>query len=114
MARDLALETWLRERLRDEPGLGEKAMFGGVAWLIDGRLVCAARRDGMLARVGPERNAWALAQPDVGPMEMRGRPLHGWVRAAPAAAAATRGRLLDAALAFVRAQAAEPLRGRRR
>jgi len=102
MARDEALEAWLREALRAERNVSEKAMFGGVAWLLNGHLLCAARDDGMLARVGAERNAWALALSGVGPMIMRGRPLDGWVRAAPAADAETRRMLLDGALAFVR------------
>jgi len=114
MARDLALEAWLRQALAGEPEVAEKAMFGGVAWLIGGNLACAARDDGMLARVGPERNAWALSKPGVAPMEMRGRPLAGWVRAGPAADQPTRRQLLDAALAFVRALPAKTTRSRRR
>ncbi|MGA2494290.1 MAG: cold-shock protein [Roseiarcus sp.] len=102
MARDEALEAWLREALRNERNVGEKAMFGGLAWLLNGHLQCASREDGMLARVGTERNAWALALSGVGPMVVRGRALDGWVRAAPPASVETRGRLLDAALAFVR------------
>jgi hypothetical protein len=31
MARDEALETWLREALRDQRNVTEKAMFGGMA-----------------------------------------------------------------------------------
>ena len=108
MARDLALETWLRAALSGERAVTEKAMFGGLAWLIGGHLTCAARADGMLARVGPERNGWALARPGVAPMIMRDRPLDGWVRAGPDADAATRRELLDAALAFVHALPAKP------
>jgi hypothetical protein len=111
MARDEALEAWLREALRAERNVSEKAMFGGHAWLLDGHLLCAARDDGMLARVGGERNAWALALPDVGPMIMRGRPLDGWVRATPDADAATRRALLDGALAFVRTLPAKQAKG---
>jgi len=103
MAHDEALEAWLREALRPERNVSEKAMFGGLAWLLNGHLLCAARDDGMLARVGAERNAWALALSDVGPMIMRGRPLDGWVRATPDADAATRRKLVEGALAFVRA-----------
>jgi hypothetical protein len=102
MARDEALEAWLREALHNERKVDEKAMFGGLAWLLNGHLLCAAREDGMLARVGPERNGWALTLSGVGPMVMRGRALDGWVRAATAASVETRRQLLDAAFAFVR------------
>lgn len=82
----------------------EKAMFGGWAWLLDGNLLCAARDDGMLARLGKDRDGWALDMPDVVPMISRGRRMQGWVRAGPSAFGddALRRRLVDAALAFVR------------
>ena len=40
MARDEGLEELLREDLEGEPGLTEKAMFGGRAWLLRGNLLC--------------------------------------------------------------------------
>jgi hypothetical protein len=105
MARDEGLEELLREHLVAEPGLTEKAMFGGRAWLLNGNLLCAARDDGMLARLGRDRDGWALAAPGVVPMLSRGKRMHGWVRAGPDAFGddALRRRLIDAALAFVRA-----------
>ncbi|MDO5622363.1 MAG: TfoX/Sxy family protein [Paracoccus sp. (in: a-proteobacteria)] len=104
MARDEGLEEILREDLGGMSGLTEKAMFGGWAWLLDGNLLCAARDDGMLARLGKDRDGWALDMPDVVPMISRGRRMQGWVRAGPSAFGddALRRRLVDAALAFVR------------
>ena len=79
-------------------------MFGGCAWLLNGNLLCGARADGMLARLGRDRDGWALAMPDIVPMISRGRRMQGWVRAGPAAFGddALRRRLIDAARAFVR------------
>jgi hypothetical protein len=104
MARDAGLEELLREDLADERGLAEKPMFGGIAWLLHGNLLCGARDDGMLARLGKGNDAWALALPDIIPMISRGRPMPGWVRAGPAAFGddALRRKLLAAALGFVR------------
>ena len=104
MARDEGLEEILREDLGGMSGLTEKAMFGGWAWLLDGNLLCAARDDGMLARLGKDRDGWALEMPDVIPMISRGRRMQGWVRAGPSAFGddALRRKLVDAALAFVR------------
>jgi hypothetical protein len=42
MARHAKLEARVDSTLRDEPGKTQKAMFGGVAWLIAGHLLCAA------------------------------------------------------------------------
>jgi hypothetical protein len=104
MARDEGLEVLLREDLGSEPGLTEKTMFGGRAWLLNGNLLCGAREDGMLARLGKGKDGWALALPDIAPMISRGRRMEGWVRAGAGAFGddALRRRLLDAALAFVR------------
>jgi hypothetical protein len=104
MARDEGLEELLREDLGSGPGLTEKTMFGGRAWLLNGNLLCGAREDGMLARLGKGKDGWALALPDIAPMISRGRRMEGWVRAGAGAFGddALRRRLLDAALAFVR------------
>lgn len=103
MARDPGLEELIRADLPPE-AFTEKAMFGGWSWLLNGHLVCGAREDGMLARLGKGRDGWALALPGIAPMISRGRQMSGWVRAGPAAYGddALRRRLLDAALEFVR------------
>jgi hypothetical protein len=104
MARDEGLEELLREYLKTEPGLTEKAMFGGRAWLLNGNLLCGARDDGMLARLGRDKDGWALDVPDIVPMISRGRRMQGWVRAGPGAFDddLLRRKLVDSALAFVR------------
>jgi hypothetical protein len=110
VARDRGLEALLREELDSMPGLGEQRMFGGLAWLWNGHLLCAASDRGMLVRLGLERDGWALDHPDIAPLQLRGRQLRGWVRAGPDAFGddALRRRLLDAALDFVRALPAKP------
>ncbi len=104
MARDAGLEDLIRNDLPRGVEMTEKAMFGGLAWLIAGNLLVGARGDGMLVRLGKGNDAWALALPDVEPMAMGDRVMHGWVRAGPGAYGddALRTRLIEAALAFVR------------
>ncbi len=104
MARDPGLEDLIRADLRRDLALTEKAMFGGLAWLLDGNLLVGARGDGMLVRLGKGNDAWALALPDVGPMISAGRPMDGWVRAGPAAYGddGVRARLIEAAFMFVK------------
>jgi TfoX N-terminal domain len=104
MARDAGLEELVRPHLATLPGVSEKKMFGGIAWLLHGNLLCGAREDGMLIRLGAGGDGWALALPDIVPMVSRGRTMRGWVRAGPDAFGddALRHKLLDAALAFVR------------
>jgi len=111
MARDAGLEELVREDLGDLPGLIEKPMFGGLAWLLHGNLLCGARADGMLVRLGRDRDGWALEHPAVVPMQMGSRsPMRGWVRAGPEAFGddPLRRALLQAALAFVCSLPAKP------
>ncbi len=103
MARDPGLEELIRADLPPD-GYTEKAMFGGWAWMLNGNLLCGARQGSMLARLGKDRDGWALALPGVAPMISAGRTMSGWVRAGPEAYGddALRQRLLAAALNFVR------------
>lgn len=98
------MEAVLADDLGAEPGLSAKGMFGGWAWLLNGNLLCCARHDGMLARVGIARAEWALALPGVSPMYSGSRRMAGWVRAGADVWGedARRRELLDAALTFTR------------
>src|ERR1700709_306334 len=102
MARDAGLEELLNGDLEAVRGLAEKAMFGGWAWLVNGNLLCGARDDGMLVRLGKDRDAWALKIPGIVPMLSRGRRMEGWVWAASEAygSDALRHKLIDTALEF--------------
>lgn len=103
MTRDKGLETLVNEDLDGQPGITGKAMFGGWAWLLDGKLLVGVRHIGMLARVGDENEKWALGIPGVTPMTMRGRRMRGWVRASVEVCGddVLRCKLIAAAVAFV-------------
>jgi len=104
VARDEGLEELVREHLEGLDELTEKSMFGGRAWLLRGNLLCGARDDGMLVRLGAGNDAWALALSDIAQMVSAGRSMKGWVQAGPQAYGddAMRKKLLDAAIDFVR------------
>ena len=80
MARDKGLEELIRNQLSGQRGLTEKAMFGGWAWLLNGKLLCAARHDGALVRVGAGNDLEELKSPGVTRMISRGREMRGWIR----------------------------------
>ncbi len=62
----------------------EKKMFGGLAFLIGGNMCVAARGGGgLLARVGPDAEARALADPAARPMDMGRGPMAGWITVDP-------------------------------
>jgi hypothetical protein len=81
MAYDETLANRIREVVRGEPGLTEKRMFGGLAFLIDGNLAASASsQGGMLLRVDPAQTESLVSEPHVGRFEMRGRAMDGWLR----------------------------------
>jgi hypothetical protein len=83
MAYDEELAHRLREQLAGEDGLSEQAMFGGLAFLLDGNIVVAASsRGGLMLRVGEDGAGAALARPHTKQIEMRGRPMTGWIHVA--------------------------------
>lgn len=104
MARDRGLEEVLNDELAEVSKVTSKGMFGGWAWLVRGNLLCCARHDGMLVRLGKGNDAWALKLKGVEPMMSGTRRMEGWVRAAPSVWGndARRRKLLDAALDFCR------------
>jgi TfoX/Sxy family transcriptional regulator of competence genes len=86
MAYDEELAGRVRDVLAGEPGITEKRMFGGLAFLVDGHMgVSASSRGGLLVRVEPELGETLLEEPGVAPFEMRGRPMTGWLHVSPSA-----------------------------
>jgi TfoX/Sxy family transcriptional regulator of competence genes len=86
MPYDEFLVERLRDLLADESRVTEKRMFGGLAFMVHGNLcVAASHTGGLLTRVDPDDSDAYLAQPHVSLMEMRGRPMHGWLMVAPEA-----------------------------
>ncbi len=80
MAYDEGLAERIREELAAEPGVTERKMFGGLGFMVDGHLAVAAGSSGdLMVRVG-QADAEARIDGDaVRPMEMRGRPMRGWL-----------------------------------
>ena len=81
MAYDKELADRIRELLPDDPAVSEQAMFGGLAFLVGGNMaVAASGQGGLLVRVDPADSEQLMAATAAVPMEMRGRPLRGWLR----------------------------------
>lgn len=78
MAYDEGLAQLLRDDLAAER-IEEKKMFGGLAFLLNGHMVCGIHKGGAMFRVGKEHYAAALAVPGVSPMMFTGKPMAGMV-----------------------------------
>jgi TfoX/Sxy family transcriptional regulator of competence genes len=92
MAYDERLAARIRSVLDARTGVEERKMFGGLAFLLDGRMFCGIVKGELMVRVGPERYAEALALSHARPMDFTGRPMTGMVYVA---AAGLRGAALD-------------------
>lgn len=80
MTYDVELADRLRAVLADEPGLSERRMFGGLAFLVHGTLaVSASGQGGLLVRADPARVADLLREPGARPFQMPGRSMTGWL-----------------------------------
>lgn len=84
MAYDEGLAERIREILEGRSRITEKKMFGGVAFLLGGKMFCGLAKNQLMLRVGPDAYDEALAKPHVRPMDFTGRPLRGYVYVAPA------------------------------
>lgn len=85
MSYDEALAGRVRKELEGAPGtLGERKMFGGICFLVDGAMCCGVLGPDLIVRVGPARHAEALASPHARPFDFTGRPSKGMVYVAPA------------------------------
>ena len=85
MAYDEELAARIRALIGDEPGVTEKKMFGGLAFLVGGNMaVAASGQGGLLVRVDPAESDELVASTGARPMEMRGREMAGWLRVAAA------------------------------
>ncbi len=81
MAYDEDLANRIRELIAGDPGVTEKRMFGGLAFLVGGNIsVAAGGQGGLMVRVKPEATEALLTKPHARPMEMRGRAMQGWLR----------------------------------
>ena len=81
MAYDEELAERIRALLGNRAGLTEKKMFGGLGFMIGGNMAIAASgQGGILVRVDPDESDDLVATTPAEPMEMRGRPMGGWLR----------------------------------
>jgi hypothetical protein len=81
MAYDQDLADRIRRLIASDPGLTEKKMFGGLAFLIGGHMAIAASGEGgVMVRVDPQQSDGLVATTTASLAEMRGRPMPGWLR----------------------------------
>ena len=83
MAYDEGLATRVREVLDDQPGVAEKQMFGGLAFLVHGNMTCGVRGEDLIVGVAADTAEAVLDEPGVRPFDLTGRPMKGWLLVEP-------------------------------
>lgn len=83
MPHDENLARRIRALLDDRPALREVRMFGGLAFMVDDRMLCTASAGGgaLLVRVSPDEDPHLLSKPGAHRGQMgKGRSMGvGWI-----------------------------------
>jgi len=69
----------IREALVDIPDVEEKHMFGGLCFMVNGKMCIGINDDEMMCRIDPEKELEALDRAGCRKMDFTGRPMKGYV-----------------------------------
>src|SRR5438132_13658772 len=75
----------VRKELADRPGLIEKQMFGGIAFLLGGNMAVGVHGEDLIVRVDPAQTDALLREPGAKPFDLSGTPgpPAGWLLVGP-------------------------------
>src|SRR5260221_17719 len=116
MAYDEGLAERIRCVLDEQPGVSEKRMFGGVAFLVKGHMGVGIVQDKLMVRVGPESYDRVLRERHARRMDFTGRPMKGFVYVLPEGyeTDADLQRWVNLGVSYVTSLPAKPSSGRNR
>lgn len=73
------LAARIRKQVDKQPGIVEKKMFGGLAFLIDGNMSVGVHGNELIVRIPPEETDRTLKLPGTRIFDISGRPMKGWL-----------------------------------
>lgn len=79
MPSDETLVGRIRDIVAGTTGVAERKMFGGICFFLNGNILVGAWGDSLIARVGIDVSEKSLSKPHVGPMDITGKPMKGWL-----------------------------------
>ena len=85
---DEGLAQRVRERLDGDYRVVEKAMFGGLCFMVNGHMCVGVETDRLMVRCGKARYDEAMARPHAAPMDFTKRVMKGFVFVGEAGVAA--------------------------
>lgn len=83
MAFDQDLALRVRRLLGGAQGFSERKMFGGICFLLDGRMSAGVLGEDLVVRVPPDEYEKAVRAPGARPMDFTGRPMRGFLLVGP-------------------------------
>lgn len=83
MAYDEQLAARVRALLKGQRALVEKKMFGGLAYLSNGKMFAGILNRDLVVRVGLNAYKSALQRPHTRPMDFTAQPMKGYVYVSP-------------------------------
>ena len=69
----------MRKLILRHRGITEKKMFGGVSFLLKGKMCCGLIKDDLVIRINPDEQNRMLKKRGVRPMDFTGRPMKGFI-----------------------------------
>lgn len=79
MAYNELLNDRIREALADQSEVEEKYMFGGVCYMVNGKMCVGVSKNDMMCRLDPEIVESVLEKPGARLMDFSGKPMKGFV-----------------------------------
>lgn len=79
MAFDEKLVDRIRESLVDIKKVEEKNMFGGVCFMVNGKMCIGVVKDEMMCRIDPKMDEIVLEKEGCRQMDFTGKPMKGYV-----------------------------------
>jgi TfoX/Sxy family transcriptional regulator of competence genes len=79
MAYDESLAGRVRSEIGNHPGLEERELFGGIAFMISGNMAVGVSGGELMVRVGKDAHDEAIARPGARTFDMGARPMRGWI-----------------------------------
>jgi hypothetical protein len=83
MAYDEVLASRIRDVLATRADVAEKKMFGGLVFMVSGRMACGVLGRDMIVKVGSDRYTASMAEAHTRVMDFTGRPSRGMVYVSP-------------------------------
>jgi len=83
MAYSEAVATRIRERFRRVPEVEEKAMMGGLVFMVDDKMCVGVVGEGMMVRLDRDDVPGVLTRSGCRPMDFTGRVMKGFVVVEP-------------------------------